>query len=1019
MYAPPMCLYTKPVSTITNIRYGLHVPVIMQRFCLIIIFLGPSHLCAEENNREGLDFFEAKIRPLLVKHCYQCHSAGAAAKNNLKGDLFLDSRDASRRGGKRGPAIIPGQPGTSLLISALKQESLKMPPQGKLPDELIAHFEKWILLGAPDPRDGISVVKTSEIDVTRGKQHWAFQPLTAPTPTTVKDTQWINNPIDQFIRARQEAAGIIPNPTASAHQLIRRAYFDLIGLPPSTQEVDQFIARFETDAKTAYSQLIDGLLANQHYGERWGRHWMDIVRFAESNGYAFDGDRPAAWRYRDFVTRALNSDMPYDEFVRLQIAGDLLTNIHVKTKDEAKIAIDRIAATGFVVAGPYTTQQTQNERERSRYEQLDDMISTIGTSILGLTVGCARCHSHKYDPLSQFDYYRMAAAFADVGFSNTGINNQPQAFQAANKKHDASHQPLVAARTQHEQEQLPQRLANWLATRKPPPQAGLSLTLPPWHHIGPFAADNHDTAFSEVFAPEKQIDLAATYQDGKLKWTEQPEWKDNIAHNDKLTGNNVANYLYRTIEVDQSQVAALSLGSDDGIQLWVNGRLVVEKKTVRNEAVPDQEKVDIQLAAGRNQLLMKITNAGGKSGFYFAATTSQAADELAAITNLSAETRDHDQNKRLIEWYKGYDLDWLAFNQVVLRHDALRPKPQESQVFAARVRGNTYQFGDDTYKVYQLRRGNPDNKEEQANPGFFQVLMRTQQNEQHWLTNPENAEQPFAARIALSNWLSDIDHGAGHLMARVIVNRIWYHHFGHGIVATPSDFGTRGELPSHPQLLDWLAKQLIENGWQLKSLHKLIMNSAAYMQAGEINENNQKQDPENLLVWRRNPRRLEAEIIRDSLLAVSGTLDKKMFGKGTLDEKSLRRSVYFTIKRSQLIPLLQLFDAPDAMQGIASREQSTVAPQALAMMNSPIIRDLATRFAGRVRPDGHTPVPATIDHAYRVALSRPATDREKLTMHEFIKRQTTLRGEDENAESLAVQDFCHLMLCLNEFVFIE
>jgi len=264
-----------------------------------------------------------------------------------------------------------------------------------------------------------------------------------------------------------------------------------------------------------------------------------------------------------------------------------------------------------------------------------------------------------------------------------------------------------------------------------------------------------------------------------------------------------------------------------------------------------------------------------------------------------------------------------------------------------------------------------------------------------------------------------VDRGSGHLLARVIVNRLWYHHMGRGIVATPSDFGTRGEKPSHPELLNWLASELIRGGWKLKPLHKLIMTSAVYMQAGEITPSGKQHDPENLLLWRRSSRRLEAEIIRDSLLTVSGTLDRKMFGKGTLDPRSTRRSIYFTVKRSQLIPILQLFNAPDAMQGIATREESTVAPQALVLLNSPIIRDLATKFTAQVRPNSETSIEQSINRAYQVALARPATDSERAAMTTFIQRQKKSRGTDANAESLAVRDFCHLLLCMNEFIYID
>jgi hypothetical protein len=1144
----------------------------MRTFLLSAILLAGSIAQGADPDRKGLDFFEAKIRPMLVKHCYECHSAGAVGKKKLKGKLLLDSRDGSRKGGESGPAVVPGKPDESLLISALKHDSFKMPPKGKLNDELIAHFVKWIKMGAPDPRDGVAVVAASGIDLEEGRKHWSFQPLSKPTPPTIQDAAWGRNLVDRFIRAKQESAGITPNSIASPRTLIRRAYFDLLGLPPKPEDVDRFVKASAKDSVAAYNQLIDELLKSEHYGERWARHWLDITRFAESNGYAFDGDRPNAWHYRDFVIRALNSDMPYDQFVKLQLAGDLLTNVNAKTTADAKAAVNAVAATGFLVAGTYTTQQTQKERERSRYEQLDDIVSTLGTSLLGLTVGCSRCHSHKFDPLPQFDYYRLTSCFADVGFSDTGINMQPEAFQKAKSEHDAALAPLAAARAKYEKEKLTGRFETWLnqpVKKNPvavagalklhpwqhvgpfqaaniaeafsksfPPETKVdlaatyeagklkwvaqptwvdntihntltgensanyvfrviespedqaislslgqddaikvwvngkevlsknvaggvvagqeSLQVPvkkgrnellmkivngggpsgfyfavtplkpveiegigPWHHVGPFAAADFNKAFDEVFAPELKTDLAQTFQDGKLKWAAQPEWKDGVAHNDKLKGTNSANYLFRVIKSETPQVLKLSLGSDDGIKLWVNGRSVLSKKVGRNVAKAGQETVSIQLAAGPNEILIKIVNSGGATGFYFAGSAAQEPADVTTIRALAADKRNVKQKNRLIAWHKGFDLDWLQLNEEVVRQETKNPKPNLTKVFAARVRGTTYQFGADTYKVYQLRRGNADNKEDEAKPGFLQVLMRTEKEEKQWLVDPLSVDKIRPGRIGLSDWLSDVEHGGGHLLARVIVNRLWHHHFGRGIVATPSDFGTRGEKPSHPDLLDWLASELIRGGWKLKPIHKLIMTSAVYAQSGTVTDSGRKLDPENLLLWRRSSRRLEAEIIRDTLLEVSGTLDDTKFGKGTLDVKSKRRSVYFTVKRSRLIPLLQLFNAPDAMQGIASREESTVAPQALALLNSPIIRDLATKLATKVRPNAQTTIVQAIDQAYQVVLARPATIEETKTMATFVLNQSKSRGTAANAEQLAFRDFCHLLLCTNEFVYVD
>lgn len=990
---------------------------------------------AQTNDRKGLDFFEAKIRPVLVESCYQCHSANAASQGKLKGGLQVDTRAGLIKGGDSGTSIVPGKPGESLLIAALKHESVEMPPKGKLPESIIGHFVKWIEMGAPDPREG-EVVTIEGVDIDAGRQHWAFQPLHEIVPPTVQDTLWGQTPIDQFIRARQAAVGITPNPTAAAQTLIRRVYFDLTGLPPTADELLTWQARLtpapsdetanpEADAGTsidakAYAELVDHLLNSQHYGERWGRHWLDLARFAESNGYAFDQDRANAYQYRDFVIRALNADMPYDEFVRLQVAGDVLANPNPQTPDDAARARDAIAATGFLTAGPFTTQQTQKERERSRYEQLDDIIQTLSTSMLGLTVGCCRCHDHKYDPLPQNDYYRLVSCFSEVGFADVGVNMQPEEYRELHAKFAAEHAPLVAARTDFEQLQLPARFDSWFSSRPselPAPVLGV------WNHIGPFPADSFDQAFDRAFEPESDLDLTKTYAEGTLKWTEQPSWEDGKVHN-TFTGTNAANYIFRVIESPVARKVGLSLGSDDALKVWVNGTELLANKIGRG-AAPDQEKLELPLKKGRNELLMKIVNGSGPSGFYFKSTLDATPPEVLALLEKPQTEWTAEERQTLVDWYKTIDEEWLKLNAAVVEHQKQEPQPNLTQIYSAKVRGTTYGFGDDTYKVYFLGRGNVENKRGVAPAGFLQVLMDSESTPDHWLKPTPSAEESNrAARIGLADWLTDTNQGAGNLLARVIVNRLWQHHLGRGIVATPSDFGTRGDAPSHPQLLDWLAAQLIRENWKLKPIHRLIVTSSVYMQGTDIAEAGKNLDPDNMLLWRREPRRLEAEVIRDSLLAVSGTLDPTMYGAGSLDEKMPRRSVYLTVKRSQLIPLLQLFDAPDAMQGIGAREESTVAPQALAMINSPLVREWATMFAQRVRPSAESTLDAAaldaaLDRAYLTALSRKPTDDEKSTMTEFIAQQTAARGNDPNAQTLAFRDVCHLLLCMNEFVYVD
>lgn len=971
---------------------------ILALFCLLLPTLPAM---AEEPNAAGVTFFETKIRPVLVERCYKCHSAEAVKNDKLQGELLLDTRDAVRAGGESGPAIVPGDVKSSLLISALRHESLKMPPDTKLPADTIADFVKWVEMGAPDPRDGKAVeLAKEEIDIQAGRQFWSMQPLKTVAPPAVKNSTWVRTDVDRFILAPLEAKGLTPNDEAGRRTLARRAYFDLWGLPPQPSDVEAFVKDRSPDA---YERLLDRLLDGEHFGERWARHWLDLARFAESNGYAFDQDRPGAYHYRDFVIKALNEDMPYDRFVRLQIAGDQIEPNDYMAQ----------AATGFLAAGPFTSQQTEKERERSRYEQLDDIVGTIGTSMLGLTVGCARCHDHKFDPLPTHDYYRFTACFAETGFQDFEFDPDPAGTLAAKEKFDAAHKPLADARLAFEKDALPGRLDSWLKSR---PSSTPQIKLGVWQVIGPFKAADFKTAYTVVFAPETEIDLTKTYDE--LKWTSQPEWKDGQVHN-TLTGDNSANYLYRTIEVAQRQPLEISLGRDDAIKVWCNGDLVLEKE-VTSGAAADQDKVTLQLNAGGNDLLIKIINASGPSGFYFS-TNPAIPPNIQTILDLAADKRSEAQQQELLKWFAPRDADWAKLNQAEQDHLKQQPKPNLTKVFAARKNGATYNFGVDTRKVYFLARGNSNSKQGLAAPGFLRVLSASDTPMDHW-TSTESADAkstPLPPRVALANWLTDEQKGAGHLLARVIVNRLWQHHMGRGLVATPSDFGRQGVAPTHPELLDFLASELIRGDWRLKPIHRLIMTSAVYRQGGDTSALAAKLDPDNELWWRRPGMRLEAEVIRDTLLAVSGSLDKTMFGPGSLDEASPRRSIYLTVKRSNLIPILQLFDAPDAIQGIGHRDVTTVPPQALAMMNSPLVRQLADKFAQRIAAAPDASPQQVVAQAYAVALSRPPNEFETEQMTGFIKTQAASYGGDDKAMQRAVADYCQMMLCLNEFVFVD
>ncbi|HET6879616.1 MAG TPA: DUF1549 domain-containing protein, partial [Pirellulales bacterium] len=428
---------------------------------LLILLCLAGPLLAEDgtnNDAAGVDLFEKKIRPVLVAECYQCHSAQAAAAKKLKGGLSLDTRDAARKGGESGPAVVPGKPDESLLVKALKHEDFEMPPKGKLPDAVIADFVKWIELGAPDPRTGPAAAAGRQIDIAAGRQFWSLKRFEAIPAPDVADREWIRTPIDQFIRAKQETLGMKPNAAAPARVLVRRAYFDLIGLPPSPQEMENWVAKLTANAGlAAYGELIDHLLASEHYGERWARHWMDVARFAESHGYEQDYDRPTAYHYRDFLIKAFNADMPYDQFVRWQLAGDELA------------PHDPLAwmATGFLAAGAFPTQLTEAEFESARYDELDDMVATTGVAFLGLSVGCARCHDHKFDPIRSDDYYRLASSFTTTIRSEIEMDLQPQDNARRKAEYAAQLSAAGDKLAAFERDALPGKFREWLASYDP------------------------------------------------------------------------------------------------------------------------------------------------------------------------------------------------------------------------------------------------------------------------------------------------------------------------------------------------------------------------------------------------------------------------------------------------------------------------------------------------------------------------------------------------------------------------
>jgi hypothetical protein len=993
-----------------------------------------SRIAAQQPDAKGLAFFESKIRPVLVKECYQCHSTESIKAKKLRGGLLLDTREGIRKGGESGPAVVPGDAKKSLLLTALRHDGKieQMPPSGKLTNEVIADFAKWIELGAPDPREGAAVLPSKRsIDVAEGKKFWSFRPLADVAPPNVTNTAWVRNTIDKFILAGLEAKKLAPSKALAKEKLIRRLTFDITGLPPTPAEVDAFVNNHSTDA---YEKLMTRLLESERYGERWGRHWLDVVRFAESGGYEFDGDRAGAYHYRDFIIKAMNNDMPFDEFVRLQLAGDEL-----KPNDYLSAS-----ATGFLVAGPYPGQTTSKTREPIRYDHLDDMLATTGTAFLGMTLGCARCHEHKYDPIPQQDYYRLLATLGRTDSMTRQMDAEPEIFRKAKAEFDAAHAPISQALAKFEKEILPGSFDKWLAAEKAKPIAEWS-TLEPISVVGKAPLKKLDDGSYLATGKAEKSDIytitAATSRtkitairiealrddslpksgpgrspDGNFTLTEiiltaTPN-ADAVKKGvkplvvklkpGKATFEHADGKLAAAIDGDPKtgwSIAGVA-GKDHAATILTETPFGFEGGTNLSVVL----KFEKDFAAGRIRL--GIATADAKLD---GTARSQCSGEILALLAMQDGKLEGLNRAEIIRWFRKLDAATNEAYALVERSLAKEPKQPLMPVFSA-----TSGRGGD---VHFLIRGETDRKNGVAVPGFVQVL--TNADEGRWLrVGLDKTAAAKPPRVALADWLTDTKEGAGHLLARVIVNRLWQHHFGKGLVRTPNDFGAQGEPPTHPELLDYLASELIKGGWKLKPLHKLIVTSATYRQGNDLTEAVVAADPQNRLWGHVPPRRLEAEAIRDSLLMVGNSLDLKMFGPGTLDENSPRRSVYLTIKRSKLIPMLQAFDAPEPIQSIGERSSTTATTQALMMMNSRLVRQQAEKLARAVLPASAADIPQAVDKAYRIALGRLPTDGERQRMAAYILRGTD-DGKGVKALDTATTDFCQVLLCLNEFLYID
>ncbi|MGE3820613.1 MAG: PSD1 and planctomycete cytochrome C domain-containing protein, partial [Isosphaeraceae bacterium] len=820
---------------------------------------------ARAEDRAALDHFEAKVRPLLVEHCARCHGA-----EKQKGGLRLDSAEALARGGETGPVVVPGDPDQSRLIEAVQYaDDLRMPPKGKLAESEVAALRAWVRNGAvwPSAKDqpGTADLQPDRraIVTEEDRAFWAFRPVVDPAPPTVRDRAWIESPIDRFILARLEDAGLRPSPAADRRTLIRRLTFDLTGLPPTPEAVAAFLA---DDRPDAYDQLVDRLLASPAYGERWGRRWLDLARYSDSNGMDENVAYANAWRYRDYVVASFNADMPYDRFLKEQIAGDLLPAADESARHAA------ITGTGFLVLGP--KMLAEDDPVKMEMDIVDEQVDTVGKVFLGLTLGCARCHDHKFDPIPTHDYYAMAGIFKST---KSMANHKVVAMWHERALADAERRAALEAHNAR-------KVAAEAAVKAATARARKALNAEATTRVA-------DYLLAAKVAIETGQPVAEVSRERNL----QPK------------------FLERWVKT-------LTLAKDDPGSVFRDWL----------------ERGDPELAA---EYQRRFDRAAGPSGTTDLAAFRKVLDDPEGP--LSAPRKNAE------EFYPAEAADRLESAKAEVKSleesapaipEAMAVEEGTAADLKIHLRGSHLTLG------------------EVAPRGFPRVLA------------PRDAEAVpdlptgSSGRRELAEWMARPDHP---LTARVFVNRIWLGHFGQGIVRTPDNFGRLGEPPTHPELLDWLASRFVESGWSIKALHRLIVRSSTYRMGGRWDEQAAEADPENRLRWRFDRRRLEAEAIRDAILAVSGGLDRAM-GSTRLNVKNHAyvnttgatqraalydagvRSVYLPVIRSGLYPVFQAFDFADPSVSTGMRDPTTVPSQALFLLNDGLVLRASSAWARRL-----------------------------------------------------------------------
>jgi hypothetical protein len=901
-------------------------------YTFVGIALLATRLAAAEPSSRQLEFFETRVRPVLVEHCFECHGGG---EKRTQGGLRLDSREGWAAGGDSGPAVVPGRPRESLLLTAVgyRDPALQMPPRGRLPQAVIDDLQTWIEEGAADPRQAVPVVDKPAA-TSPAREHWAYQPLAAATPPQVVDGEWPANAIDRFILARIEAAGLRPQADAAPAALVRRLYYDLIGLPPEPEEIEAFEADPSEDA---YERLVDRLLASPHFGERWGRHWLDVARFGESltlRGMVFQ----EAWRYRDYVIGAFNRDLPYNDFVRAQIAGDLLPAASLAQRR------DHLVATTFLTLGNVNLEE--QDKAQLRMDVVDEQLDTIGKAFLAQTIGCARCHDHKFDPIPTRDYYALAGILRNTKtLEHANVSNWlelPLPLEPAEDERVARQEAIIAALAERIEAARGGRPAVVAAASLP----GVVVDDREARQVGQWQRSQYSGAY---IGDGYLHDLDA--EKGAKTLTFLPELPAAGRYEVRLAytagGNRATNVPVTVFSADGEK----TLTVDERREPPLDGRFVA------------LGQFSFEL---NGQGFVMVANLGTDGhviadAVQFLAVSDDpgVAEPAASGAGKAAEPLPKEDVRQLEQ-----ELKRLKATGPVRPKYMTVVEEKEIADTCVHIRGNVHNLGSSVPR------------------GFLQILGSGAAT-----TLPESQ----SGRREMADWLVDDDNP---LPARVMTNRVWHWLFGAGLVRTTDNFGSAGEAPSHPKLLDYLAAEFIRDGWSVKRLVRRIALSHTYRLAATADGATRAADPENRLLARAPRRRLDAECLRDALLTVSGLLQPCAGGKTLRPGVSADygyahvarcRSVYVPVLRNALPEVFKVFDFADPSTVTGQRTQSTTPQQALFFMNDPLVHECARQAALRLLSVEDLDDAARLERSCRLALGRPPTPGERQHAQKFLE----------------------------------